>query len=271
MICGTSTGGIIAAGLGLGIPADRILSLYLDEGEEIFPLQRFSEKALRAARDVPFRDRRPLDEKLAREFEGLSYGESKARLVIPSFDENVEPNVWKTDHHPDYQRDWDLPANAIVAATSAAPIYFAASLAEDRVQWDGGLYANNPLMMGLADTLACYDIDRGDIEVLSLGCGQSKLETPAADAGVRSWALNLLGTASSLQSHDCLGQAGLLIGKDSLCRINPAVEVKIELDDYKGAAQHLPSLGSHSFKNCKSELRNFFSANADPRERHYTI
>src|ERR1700719_2961856 len=36
LIAGTSTGGIIAIGLGLGIPAREILKLYVEEGPTIF-------------------------------------------------------------------------------------------------------------------------------------------------------------------------------------------------------------------------------------------
>ena len=36
LIAGTSTGGIIALALGLGIPAENILQFYLDNGKAIF-------------------------------------------------------------------------------------------------------------------------------------------------------------------------------------------------------------------------------------------
>lgn len=37
LIAGTSTGGIIAIGIALGIKAQTILKLYLNHGDEIFP------------------------------------------------------------------------------------------------------------------------------------------------------------------------------------------------------------------------------------------
>jgi len=37
MIAGTSTGGIIALGLGLGIPTAEITGFYHDDGRKIFP------------------------------------------------------------------------------------------------------------------------------------------------------------------------------------------------------------------------------------------
>jgi uncharacterized protein len=37
LFSGTSTGGIIALGLGLGIPAERMLQFYKEQGPKIFP------------------------------------------------------------------------------------------------------------------------------------------------------------------------------------------------------------------------------------------
>ena len=37
MIAGTSTGGIVALGLGAGLRADEVLQIYLEHGAEIFP------------------------------------------------------------------------------------------------------------------------------------------------------------------------------------------------------------------------------------------
>src|SRR5688572_19194246 len=40
LITGTSTGGIIAVALGLGVPAADLLQLYVKEGPAIFPIPR---------------------------------------------------------------------------------------------------------------------------------------------------------------------------------------------------------------------------------------
>ena len=40
LIAGTSTGGILALGLGAGLTASEILQMYLEEGHRVFPLSR---------------------------------------------------------------------------------------------------------------------------------------------------------------------------------------------------------------------------------------
>ena len=270
MICGTSTGGIIASALGLGIPAKQILSLYLGEGQEIFPKAKGNIVGFATHMGKPLHERKPLDEKLAREFEGYTFGQSVARLVIPSFDENIEPNVWKTDHHEDYKQDWKLPACAPVAATSAAPVFLAAYTGVERIQWDGGLYANNPLMMGVVDALACYELKREQIEVVSIGCGKANLSPPDADAGIAQWATKLQKVTGVLQLHDSMGQAGLLIGRNRILRIDPSLSQDIQLDDYKTSSEILPSLAETAFDENAGALKDFFTTPSEERERHYS-
>lgn len=270
MICGTSTGGIIACAIGLGIPAQQILSLYMDEGLEIFPKAKGDIVGLATHITKPLHERKPLDDKLEREFDGYEFGQSVTRLVIPSFDENIEPNVWKTDHHEDYKMDWKLPAGAPVAATSAAPVYLAAYTGMERIQWDGGLYANNPLMMGVVDALACYDLKREQIEVISIGCGKADLSPPKADAGIGQWVTRLQKVTGALQLHDSLGQAGLLIGRDRILRIDPVLSQDIALDDYKASAELLPKLADGAFDDNIETIEKFFETPASARERHYS-
>lgn len=99
LIVGTSTGGIIALGLGLGLSAQQILAFYEESGPNIFDgngglrcfrwliRSKYEPAALRTALHNVFRER--------------LLGESKTRLVIPSFNiETGEAHVWKTAHHP---------------------------------------------------------------------------------------------------------------------------------------------------------------------------
>src|SRR5216117_477496 len=82
LIVGTSTGGIIALGLGLGLSAKEILSFYEEHGPSIFRgsrvtralrqvgISKYSSDALRAALKTVFGERK--------------LGESSTRLVVPS-------------------------------------------------------------------------------------------------------------------------------------------------------------------------------------------
>lgn len=59
----------------------------------------------------------------------------------------------------------------VAKTTSAAPTFFRPVEGADGYEFaDGGIWANNPIMIGVADALACFDIRREQIRVLSLRC-----------------------------------------------------------------------------------------------------
>jgi uncharacterized protein len=154
LIVGTSTGGILALGLGFRIPAKKIMDFYRDMGPSIFPATgrlgvkgifrqvfgpKYSHEALRAALVQVLADRK--------------FGESKNRLVIPTYDA-VRGRIFlfKTAHDPRFQYDVDALAVDVALATSAAPTYFAASPFPAHVGSsfvDGGVWANNPVLVGI--------------------------------------------------------------------------------------------------------------------------
>lgn len=173
MIVGTSTGGIIGLGLGQGKSAIEISKLYVERGKNIFPGNVLTRK-LRGIGQIiaaPYR-RENLENELRREFGDTLFGNSQVPLCIPSFEGRYgEPYVFKTPHHPDYKKDKFEKLVDIALSTAAAPTYFAAVNHNGHVFADGGIWANNPAMIGIVDALTCFDIDRTQIRLLSLGCG----------------------------------------------------------------------------------------------------
>src|SRR5206468_5319070 len=127
LITGTSTGGIIALGLAMGLPAAEILRLYVDHGAEIFPQAgkflpklRRCMRYLRSLRRYQY-EREPLERLLRLAFGSSTIGDAMHRLCIPSFDGYTEVNVFKTPHHPDFKMDWREEMVTVALATSAAP------------------------------------------------------------------------------------------------------------------------------------------------------
>lgn len=195
LITGTSTGGLIALGLSRDISAERVLALYKEEGEELF-VRRRPPILPEGLADwilpnwltrlfVPVYRGGPLKDKLQEVFKtGTLLGEAECSLCIPTVNlETGETVVLKTDHHKDFERDHQLPMWRVAAATSAAPTYFPPAKIPERGWFvDGGLWANAPIEVGLAEGRKLgYQLD--EIEILSIGTGRSTFHK----RGVPSW------------------------------------------------------------------------------------
>lgn len=251
LIAGTSTGGILALGLASGLTAAELRDLYIERGCEIFPPTR--KDPIGTARRwfwsfykyFSYRyDRTALMRVLSDTFGNQRFGEAQNRLCIPSFDGRYgEVYVFKTPHHPDYRNDAKEKMTQVGAATSAAPTFFRPLEDSGYTFIDGGVWANNPVMVALVDALSCFTVPRESIRILSLGCGDEpytvgKMKTRVG--GMLAWKDIFYG-AMRLQSLDALGKAGLLIGADKIVRVNaPTSEKKIELDDWSRAVEELP-------------------------------
>ena len=187
LIAGTSTGGIIALGLGAGLTAHALLDLYVNEGHRVFPPRQRASNRLPWKRYLRNRyDRTALDELLWQNLGSRTLRESKYRLLIPATEaKHGDPAVYKTPHHPGYFLDGDKPMAEVAAATSAAPTYLKPVIQDDYVLLDGGIWANNPTMMALVEALTCFTVQRENIAILSIGCGQDGV-SDQQQAGVRS-------------------------------------------------------------------------------------
>lgn len=218
LIIGTSTGGVIALGLGLGLEAQEILKFYVERGPDVFPStgahrvlhgirhafrHKYSQRALQGAlKDV-------LGEK--------TLGESRCRLVIPAYDCNAgRVQLFKTAHHARLVRDYRMPAVEVAMATSAAPTYFPAFAATDGQTFlDGGIWANCPIVLGLLESVFVLGYSPTDIDVLSIGTTEAPFDVPK-DAGVGgflAWNRRLVTLLMQAQIDGALAQAQIITGK----------------------------------------------------------
>lgn len=198
LICGTSTGGIIAIALGLGIPAKQILNLYLDNAPAIFGHKKnLVSQLLNSAHN-----RKTLESLVRSTFrkndsEDFRLGDCRTNVCIPIFDlMEGKPSVLKTKHHDAYVRDFHIPAWQVAMATSAAPTFFDPysakyidKLSSEQIfsnKIDGGVVANNPTLIGIIEARKAFGVPLQDLRILSLGTGSQKF----CDASVRSkWGL----------------------------------------------------------------------------------
>lgn len=270
LIAGTSTGGIIALGLSAGMRSSEIADMYLKRGNVIFPppakgaLGRIASTWSCVRRLLKFRYKRTAITKLLSEtFGDRTLASAETRLCIPTFEGAYgEVYIYKTPHHLDFYLDGPKPMTTVALATSAAPTYFQPLADRGHLLVDGGIWANNPLMIAVVDALTCYSVPRSNIQVLSLGCGDEVYEFGKAkmrDGGLVAWR-DLLLTVMRLQSQNALGQARLLLGAGNVVRIEPPeLNPGIALDDWSRACEVLPPLAQEAAEKSIANVAHFFS------------
>ena len=249
MVAGTSTGGIIALALAHGMTARDALCIYTERGARIFPARKGIGKLARGLRWIfrPKHDQQNLKEELLAVFGDAVVDSARVRLVIPSFEGlHGEPFIYKTPHHLDYQKDRHQRMAHVALHTTAAPSYYPAVDDDGYVMIDGGIWANNPVMNAVVDALACYDVPRENIRVLSIGTGEQSftVDEKARNGGAAEWAfMRSFAAAARAQSRNALGQAYLLVGKNNVTRIDPPeTDHPIALDDVERSLRELPNV-----------------------------
>src|SRR3989442_5590388 len=120
LIVGTSTGGIIALGLGLGMKPQEIVQFYVESGPQIFR-DRLGLSKFKHWLSCKF-PQHPLRTALQKCFGDRPLADSKKRLVIASYNCGADDiYLFKTPHHERLRRDYKVPMWKVALATSAAP------------------------------------------------------------------------------------------------------------------------------------------------------
>ena len=271
LIAGTSTGGIIAIALALGISAQEIEDFYKEYGEVIFsrryplsiswyykPLLWILKKHYPALNSLDFDwfrqtkyDSEPLREALENVFENKILKDANRRLVIPSVNLTTgQTKVFKTPHQPYFIEDLNYRAVDVVLATTAAPTYFPHTVIKEGSAYvDGGLWANNPSMIAHTEATKIAELHNEkeiqpkfsakDIHLLSIGTGipNYSLEPPETRAGLGWWIQRLFDVSSISQSQGVNFQCSYVLGK-RYQRINFYLTDEWKLD----AVEKIPNL-----------------------------
>jgi hypothetical protein len=249
LITGTSTGGLIAVALAMGIAPSDIRQLYENESTRIFarsPSELSKTKRLmwsailRGASfglgtplgldaDWLYRSKfasAPLKEILRAKLGDRLLQEAQCRLAIPSVDlTTARIVVFKTPHRPNFVRDRNFRAVDVILATTAAPSYFpGVTIGQGSLYCDGGVWANNPALVGYVEAVKISQeclrpgidvlFDQDSIQLLSVGTGRaSYFAKPNVDSpGLMWWAPRLLNVSSEAQSEGIHWQMQYLLG-----------------------------------------------------------
>jgi hypothetical protein len=268
LVVGTSTGGMIALGLGAGLSATEIRDFYLDRGARIFRGMPLLRRVRRWA--TAKYDHEQLHTELREVFGDRKLGDSKTRLVIPSMDVNSgRVHLWKTAHHKRFVQDYAASMVEVAMATSAAPTYFQAFMTEAGTPLvDGGVFANNPAGLAAVEAIGVLNWPRDQIRILSLGCGDEALDIRTGGwrrSGIAGWAPKLAAVLMAAQSDASLGAAThLLADRNNLVRISPSLPSGRYGLDVVHELTSLRAWGEAEARRQIQNLRPFFQQRAAP-------
>lgn len=208
LITGTSTGAIVGCALAVGRPMSEVVALYREHGRKIFPHRLTGKRSAIYRASQGNRFVRQGDAALREALHGV-LGETTMLDVFEQRGISLSiPAVLMSEHRAwvfkktpkSGVRDDHYPLVDVCTATSAAPIYRSLAAIDDpntpggppQVFADGGLWANNPIMVGLVDALTIADADR-PIEIFSLGtCPRPEgdhLDAETAHRSMLDWRL----------------------------------------------------------------------------------
>lgn len=269
LVVGTSTGGIIALALGAGLSPKEIVEFYVAEKNAIFS-NRLGWRKIRQPFRAKYRSS-PLEKSLRRVFGETLLGESRVPLVIPSY--NLGENdvyLFKTPHHERLRRDHKVPMWMAAMATTAAPTFLPAfQLPSDHVRLvDGGVWANNPSMVGVTEAVSMFDRSLDEIRLLSVGTTTSiRARRGRLDnAGLLRWirSPNVVEVLLNGQSAGAFTEAQHLLGSEKVHRLNPAAPDELATLDSCDASALIAKASHHSRTFCPEFEAGFGSHVPDP-------
>lgn len=232
LIAGTSTGGILAVGLGMGLSSQDMLNFYRKRGPVVFPIMRLHRK-LESHLHSLFWPKYP-QRVLRAEIEKALYpdqkrkvlADSRCRLVIPAYDAvRGVCHVFRTPHHPLLTADKATGAADVALATAAAPTYLPAAVVDNMIAsttfFDGGVWANCPAMAAIVEAVCYLGVPLDRIDVLSIGTTEEPFTVKhKAQAGWVRWGKTLIDLLLNAQVDASVQHAQLLVGEPRFLRVN---------------------------------------------------
>ena len=245
LLVGTSTGSIIASCIALDVPIKKITELYEIEGKNIFSKRCYRFRAFQSKYKKD-----GLKNVLNKKFKNIKLGEIEKPLMIVSAD-MLNDNVYihksnylaKIENHT---RDKETKLSDAVLSSCSAPTYFNPQrLNNGYFLCDGGIWANNPSILGFTEAVSKFKQTIDKIFILSIGTGNKQINY---DTNKKFWGFltgwkttKLIDYLLSLSSEGVNNISTLLL-KENYVRINTNIDY--ELDD----VQHLDNLKSYADK-----------------------
>lgn len=261
LIVGTSTGSIIAGALAVDRPIEKIVLLYEVEGRKIFTSNSFSLNGFYRSKY----SKKHLENILNKEIGNKILSDiKKTRLIIPATDiANGQVFVFKSSYLEEFVRDKNIKIVDAILSSCSAPIYFDPNRLENYLLADGGLWANNPALVGLTEAIGKLEIDKNDVRILSIGTGIGKHYYKIDSAETRNWGLvngwegkKIIDIILNLQSTSAENIVRLILKEEKYLRLNFITDSKLSLDKLD-ILEELKTKADHTFTYEVNKIKSF--------------
>lgn len=274
LVAGTSTGGIITAGLLAPLPsytAADMVELYKKHGEAIFTRSIMTKTVDKLGLFNPLYQHDIIEEIFVKYFGDLKISDLVKPCLIPTY--NIETGkatfissigILQNPLRDRYVKD-------VLRATTAAPTYFAPMRRGQDAFIDGGMFANNPALCAYIEATKFPAEPRTeDIMILSLGTGSVERTYPYESArrwGRINWLKPALEIYSSSASQTVNHQLEVLYEQKeksaNYLRIEPNLsefKVSVAMDDTKPEnIEALIVIGAQLVEENEAQLREFLT------------
>lgn len=254
LVVGTSTGSIVASAVAVGHSMDDVVQLYKKYADRIFKKRhsgifnsRYGEKDLRELLELVLGSK--------------TLSDTKTRLIINATDlHSGSVHVFKSNYLDEFVRDKNIEIVDAIMSSSAAPTFFRPNHIQkgQYLLADGGLWANNPSMVGYVEAVGKLNQNPEGVMILSIGTGFNPVQYDMS----KKWGLltgwkhkKLLSLAMNLQSQVSTNQVGLLLGERYL-RLNHQTSEELSLDSVEALPQ-MESWADKTFTHQVEEIRKF--------------
>lgn len=215
LVAGTSIGSIIALGLAHGIEAKRLVSIFTEDGQRIFPQRR-----LGWARQLvmPKHSKEALQNVLESAFGTATLGNARTHVVVPAVRlSDTRAELFRSRNGAKGASEVGFVHAAL--ASAAAPTYFSPHKIDGQLYVDGGLIANSPDAVAVNEAMGPLGWLREDLNLLSVGTTREATGLPTLEGswnwgGLRwGWGLRLLKQMMGAQAHLSRQSAEQLLGE----------------------------------------------------------
>lgn len=232
LLTGTSTGGLIALTLAHGLTPTQIMDIYLLRSKEIFARQLcYSMATLWGLAGSKYHNA-GLVKVCNDTFGDQILGRLPKKVLIPAFDLMSEGSPanpsWRARFfHNLAPDDYSELVSDVAIRTASAPTYFPTY----QGYCDGGVFANSPGTLAIAQAVEKLGVDLADIRLLSIGTGgQIKyIDGQQLDWGLLKWVRPVVNIFMESQSLVTEATCKKFLG-DRYFRLNPICP-EIEMDD----------------------------------------